>query len=84
MKHLLILLTSMSISYVSLSQVTGKITGKIKDGGNQQIIDAATISLLKSKDSSLVKSEVTDKEGNYLFEVFTDDERIENGHLAVR
>jgi len=23
-------------------------------------------------------------EGNYLFEVFTDDERIENGHLAVR
>ena len=23
-------------------------------------------------------------EGNYLFEVFTDDERIENGHLIVR
>ncbi|HEY4209483.1 MAG TPA: T9SS type A sorting domain-containing protein [Puia sp.] len=23
-------------------------------------------------------------EGNYLFEIFTDDERIENGHLAVR
>jgi len=23
-------------------------------------------------------------EGNYLFEVFTDDERIENGHLVVR
>jgi len=23
-------------------------------------------------------------EGNYLFEVFTDDERVENGHLVVR
>lgn len=23
-------------------------------------------------------------EGNYLFEVFTDDERIENGHLVIR
>ena len=23
-------------------------------------------------------------EGNYLFEIFTDDERIENGHLIVR
>lgn len=23
-------------------------------------------------------------EGNYLFEIFTDDERIENGHLVVR
>ena len=24
------------------------------------------------------------EQGNYLFEVFTDDERIENGHLSVR
>lgn len=23
-------------------------------------------------------------EGNYLFEIFTDDERIENGHLVIR
>ena len=68
MKHLFNLLTAMSISIVSLAQNTGKITGSIKDGGNQKIIDAATISLLKSKDSSLVKTAITDKEGNFVFE----------------
>ncbi len=68
MKHLFILLTAMSVSIVSIAQTTGKVTGSIKDGGNQKIIDAATISLLKSKDSSLAKSAVTDKEGNFIFE----------------
>ena len=68
MKHLFNLLTAMSISIVSLAQNTGKVTGSIKDGGNQKIIDAATISLLKSKDSSLVKTAITDKEGNFIFE----------------
>jgi iron complex outermembrane recepter protein len=68
MKHLIILLTAMSVNIVSFAQTSGKITGSIKDGGNQKIIDAATISLLKSKDSSLVKSAVTDKEGNFIFE----------------
>ncbi len=68
MKHLFNLLTAMSISIVSLAQNTGKVTGSIKDGGNQKIIDAATISLLKSKDSGLVKTAITDKEGNFIFE----------------
>ena len=68
MKQLLNLLTAMSISIVSLAQSNGKISGTIKDGGNQQIIDAATISLLHSNDSSLVKAAITDKEGNFVFE----------------
>ena len=68
MKHLFILLTIMSVNILSFAQTSGKITGSIKDGGNQKIIDAATISLLKSKDSSLTKSAVTDKEGNFIFE----------------
>ncbi|MEO6355315.1 MAG: TonB-dependent receptor [Ferruginibacter sp.] len=68
MKHLLSLLTAMSISIVSLAQLNGKISGTIKDGGNQQIIDAATISLLHSNDSSLVKAAVADKSGNYSFD----------------
>ena len=68
MKHLFILLTIMSANILSFAQTSGKITGSIKDGGNQKIIDAATISLLKSKDSSLTKSAVTDKEGNFTFE----------------
>ena len=68
MKQLLNLLTAMSISFVSLAQSTGKVSGSIKDGGNQKIIDAASISLLKAKDSSLVKITVANKEGNFSFE----------------
>lgn len=47
---------------------SGKVTGSIKDGGQQKVIDAASISLLKSKDSSLVKVAFTDKEGNFSIE----------------
>lgn len=46
----------------------GKVTGSIKDGGQQKIIDAASVSLLKAKDSSLVKVAITDKEGNFSIE----------------
>ncbi|MFM2326244.1 MAG: hypothetical protein RIR31_446, partial [Bacteroidota bacterium] len=47
---------------------TGKVTGSIKDGGQQKVIDAASVSLLKAKDSSLVKIAITDKEGNFIIE----------------
>ncbi len=67
MKHLLNLLTAVSISIVSLAQTPGKVTGLIKVS-NQQIIDAATISLLNGKDSTLIKATVSDKNGNFLFE----------------
>src|SRR5665647_1785384 len=68
MKHLLHLLTAMSLSLVSLAQNTGKVSGIIKEGGNQKIIDAATISLLKGKDSSIAKVAITGNEGNFIFE----------------
>ncbi len=70
MKHLFILLTAIGFSVISIAQTAGnnKIIGAIKDGGNQKIIDAATITLLKSSDSSLVKTAVTDKEGSFIFE----------------
>ncbi|MBC7507973.1 MAG: TonB-dependent receptor [Ferruginibacter sp.] len=67
MKQLLNLLTAMSISIVSIAQTPGKVTGFIKVS-NQQIINAATISLLNGKDSTLVKATVSDKNGNFLFE----------------
>ena len=35
---------------------------------NQKIIDAASVSLLKAKDSALVKVAITDKAGNFSFE----------------
>src|SRR6188768_3394224 len=68
MKQFFSLLAAMSIAVCSFAQSGGKLTGSIKDGGNQKIIDAASISLLRAKDSSLVKVAVTDKEGNFSFE----------------
>src|SRR5665647_2662442 len=46
----------------------GSISGSVIDGGDQKIIDAATISLFKAKDSSLVKINLADKAGKFLFE----------------
>ena len=57
-KNILIVL-ALTISSSGFTQTLGKINGGIKDGGNQKIIDAATVSLLKAKDSSLVKTSVT-------------------------
>lgn len=68
MKKFFSLLAAIAIGMSSFAQSGGKISGSIKDGGNQKIIDAATISLLKAKDSSLVKAAVTDKDGNFIFE----------------
>ena len=66
-----------AISLVGLAQTTGKITGTIIDGGDQKIIDAATISLLRAKDSGLVKLSLTDKDGNFTFE------NLKNGNYLV-
>ena len=68
MKKIFSLLAAMSIAICSFAQSGGKVTGSIKDGGNQKIIDAASVSLLRVKDSSLVKVAVTDKDGNFSFE----------------
>ncbi|MFZ1528181.1 MAG: outer membrane beta-barrel protein [Ferruginibacter sp.] len=51
-----------------LAQNSGKISGSIKDGGQQAVIDAASVTLLKAKDSGLVKTSITDKDGNFSFE----------------
>ncbi len=68
MKQFFSLLAAMSIAVCSYAQTGGKISGSIKDGGNQKIIDAASVSLLRAKDSSLVKVAVADKDGNFSFE----------------
>lgn len=59
-----------SIALCSHAQTNnaGKVTGTIKDGGNQKNIDAASVSLLKAQDSSLVKTAVADKDGNFFIE----------------
>jgi hypothetical protein len=70
MKKLFNLLVASTIVMCSQAQTNnaGKVTGSIKDGGQQKIIDAASVSLLKAKDSSLIKVAVTDKEGNFVIE----------------
>ncbi|MFZ1452407.1 MAG: TonB-dependent receptor, partial [Ferruginibacter sp.] len=70
MKKLFSLLAVLAIGLSSFAQSasSGKISGSIKDGGNQKVIDAASVSLLKAKDSALVKVAVTDKDGNFSFE----------------
>jgi len=72
MKKFFSLLAAMSIAVCSYAQSGGKVTGSIKDGGNQKIIDAASVSLLSAKDSSLVKTAVADKNGNFTFENLKD------------
>jgi outer membrane receptor protein involved in Fe transport len=72
MKKLFTLLVLASTSLCATAQNGGKISGSIKDGGNQKIIDAASIALLKASDSSLIKTSVTDKQGNFIFENVVD------------
>ncbi len=68
MKKLFSLTAGVCIALTSLAQNNAVINGTIKDGGNQKIIDAATISLLKAKDSSLVKATYSEKDGSFSFE----------------
>jgi outer membrane receptor protein involved in Fe transport len=49
------------------AQQAGKISGTVKSADDKPI-EAATVSLLKTKDSSLVKISVSDKTGLYEFE----------------
>ncbi len=82
---------SVGLSMVStclFAQITGAvITGKITDGGNQKIIDAASVTLYKASDSSLVKMNITDKEGNFEFENIATGAyyllATSSGHLAT-
>ncbi|MGZ5190073.1 MAG: TonB-dependent receptor domain-containing protein, partial [Flavisolibacter sp.] len=67
MKKILTLLTLMTVTLVGFAQKTNRITGHVIDG-SQKTIEAATISLLKSKDSVAVKFAVADKKGIYVFE----------------
>lgn len=56
------------ITISATAQNKPSITGKIKDGDNQSVIDAASVSLVKVADTSLVKTAITDKTGNFQFE----------------
>jgi iron complex outermembrane recepter protein len=71
MKKILQLLLICGLSTTSLSTYAqsnpGKISGQVIDG-NSKIIEAATIALLKAKDSSTIKFSVANKTGHFEFE----------------
>src|SRR5689334_3473078 len=68
MRSLFTLLAGLLLSILSYSQTNpGKISGIVTDE-SQKPLQAVSVSLLRAKDSSLVKIAVTDKEGKYEFE----------------
>jgi iron complex outermembrane recepter protein len=68
MKHFILSISAIFCCGAIFAQTTSQITGNIKDGGQQKVIDAASISLLQAKDSSLVKTAIADATGNFLFD----------------
>jgi len=68
MKLLFTLVAGLLCSILSYSQTSiGKILGNITDEV-QKPLPSASVSLLRAKDSSLVKVAITDKEGKYEFD----------------
>ncbi|HVG42336.1 MAG TPA: TonB-dependent receptor, partial [Chitinophagaceae bacterium] len=75
MRKLMMLMTGIFVTLfplVSLAQTkTGKVSGTVQDG-SQKVIESATITLLKAKDSSVAKLSVADKGGKFGFENIKD------------
>src|ERR1700733_12643799 len=71
MKKFLTLLTAaiLAFTFAGYTQVrTGRVSGKVVDG-DAKIVESATITLLRLKDSSVAKISVADKTGNFVFEL---------------
>jgi iron complex outermembrane recepter protein len=71
MKMLIKLMSVLVMSVTLLTSYaqtgTGKVSGKVGDA-NQATLNSASISLLKAKDSSVIKMSVANKEGRFEFE----------------
>jgi len=55
------------LARLSAQNTTGKISGLILDAGNKPL-SSVSVSLLKARDSALVKTAITGKDGKYEFE----------------
>ncbi len=60
---------------VSAQEKNGKISGAVQDAGNKPL-PSITVSLLKAKDSVLVKTAISGKDGKYEFEKIADGEFV--------
>ena len=67
MKHLLIFIISLVTSVSSIAQTNNKVTGIIKSI-DDKVYANATIELLTSADSGLVKTAISDGNGQFIFE----------------
>lgn len=77
MKKIITLLTIAfsTLALLGFAQQNGKITGTVIDG-NTKIIESATITLLRAKDSSIAKISASDKAGNFNFENIADGKYV--------
>lgn len=66
MKQIILILTLVLNGIFALAQQTA-VKGKIIDN-NSKAVNAATVSLLKSEDSSIIKTILSDEAGNFLIE----------------
>ena len=67
-KLLTLLIAITTLSFVSDAQKgVGRVSGRVIDG-NTKTIESATITLLRSQDSSVARISVADKTGNFVFE----------------
>ena len=72
MRKLLTIITLITLSFSSRAQVAnGKVSGTVVDG-SAKIIESATISLLRVKDSSVAKIAVANRNGQFSFENVTE------------
>jgi hypothetical protein len=73
MRKFLTLLTAIiALSFTSQAQKTsGKVSGQVIDG-NTKTVEAATITLLRAKDSSVAKISAANKDGDFVFENVAD------------
>src|ERR1700712_5535980 len=68
MKKMIGILVLLGGALLSQAQgLSGKVTGHVIDG-NQKVIESATITLLKAKDSSIAKMGAAGKEGSFVFD----------------
>ena len=67
-KNLILTLIGFTLSFSSMAQQqTGKISGVVTDG-SAKVLESATITLLRAKDSTVAKISVADKTGAYSFD----------------
>lgn len=64
-------------SIVVSAQSNTRVTGNVRDTSNMQQLDGATISLINTKDSSLLSFVRTDSSGNFIFD------RVPNGKYRL-